>query len=216
MLLKEQLNTFNQPGQLPVDVRMQQTMIDTLFNPLFDPPSGPVLLGWLDHSPLKLDVMPSRVEHQQLTGIVAHIDIALSQTGTVTLARGWFDPIFEVAGAAIGGPCVTRSGDGWFVDSGVMTSTMRLPASLESPQVAQAVLMVERDGPPSEMKLSVYDWTSKQWVEQALLDSTATLAQPTRYFSPTGLLKAQVEVVGESEKGGGCVSINLRVEGKRR
>jgi hypothetical protein len=111
---------------------------------------------------------------------------------------------------------VTRSGDGWYVDTGVMTSTMQLPADLQASQVHQALIRVERDGPPSKMKLDLYDWTSNQWVDQALSDNTATLEQPTRYFSPTGLLKARVEVLGENEKGAGCVSIDLRIAGRRQ
>ncbi|HEX6290707.1 MAG TPA: hypothetical protein VFZ66_16070 [Herpetosiphonaceae bacterium] len=215
-LLRDKMTNFNRLGQLPVEVRMEQTVIDTIFNSLYDPPLGPVAVGWMERSPLAIEVEPSRLHRQQLTIIVAPAEVAFDQSGAISLERGWFNPIFEIDSAGIGGPCVTRSGDGWFLEGGIMTSTMQLPASLQSLQLDRAMIALDRDGPPSTMKLSVYDWAAKQWSEQPLSSNTATIEQPTRYFSGAGLLKARVEVQGDNAKGGGCVSVNLRVEGSRR
>jgi hypothetical protein len=216
VLLDGKMNSFNRAGQLPTDVRMQQTIVEALFNPLFDAPNGPVVVGWLDGSPLALDVAPAGAQHQQLTIVVAAAEVAFSENGSVSLGNGWFDPSFESLGAAVGGPCLTRSGDGWYIDSGTLTTRMRLPSPMHVSQVNKATLKIERDGPPSELKLSVYDWQTGQWAEQALADTTATLDEPQRYFSSSGLLRARAETSGNSDKGGGCLSINLEVEGSRR
>jgi hypothetical protein len=216
VLLDGKANSFNRAGQLPVEVRMQQTVVDTIFNPLFEPPKGPVVVGWLNSGPLPVKLDLTRAQHQQLTLVVATAEVAVSEGGSFSLAQGWFDPTFEASGSGVGGPCVTRFSDGWYIDTGTLTSTMRLPAGLQAAQVDQATLRVERDGAPSMLKLSAYDWQSGQWVEQALARNTATLSEPERYFSSAGLLRARVESIGDSDKGGGCVSVDLQIEGNRQ
>ncbi len=215
LILGNTLNQVNRRGQLPVNLQMQQTIVDTLFNPLYDAPTGPVVIGWMEQSPLKLNVDGSRIQHQQLSVVLAPANVSFRNAGSITLARGWFDPTFEVDGPGIGGPCVTRSGDGWYVDTGIMTATMQLPAALQSSQIDTAALVLERDGPPSGLKLSIFDWSAGQSVEQTVTDLEVPLDQPQRYFSPTGLLRARVDVTNENAKGGGCVSLGLRVERSR-
>ncbi|MBV9792098.1 MAG: hypothetical protein JOZ51_28185, partial [Chloroflexi bacterium] len=168
VLLGEKNNSFNRAGQLPIDVRMQQTMVDTIFNPLFEPPAAPVVVGWINSGPLPVALEPMRAQHQQLTLIVATAEITLSENGSFALTQSWFDPTFEASGSNVGGPCITRFSDGWYIDVGTLTSTMRLPADIEASDVSQATLRVERDGAPTVLKLSAYDWQSGQWVEQQL------------------------------------------------
>lgn len=216
VLLDGKANNFNRAGRLPVDVQMQQTMVDTIFNPLFDPPKGPVVVGWINSSPLQITINPARAQHQQLTLVVAAVELSIRENGSFGLANGWFNPTFEARGSGIGGPCVTRFSDGWYMDTGTLTSTMHLPAVLQPQDVHQATLRVERDGAPSVLKLSVYDWQAGQWVEQALAKNSATLNEPERYLSSAGLLRAQVTSIGDSSKGGGCVGVTLQIEGKRQ
>lgn len=216
MLLDGKANSFNRAGQLPIDVRMQQTMLDTIFNPFFGPPKGPVVVGWATSGPLPVTLDSTRAQHQQLTLVVAAADVTLSESGNFSLGQGWFNSSFQASGLGVGGPCVTRFSDGWYIDNGTLTSTMRLPAGIQPSQVRQATLRVERDGPPSALKLSVYDWQSEQWVAQALEQNTVALSEPGRYFSNAGLLRARVESTGDSAKGGGCVGVDLQIEGSRQ
>lgn len=216
MLLDGKANSFNRAGQLPIDVRMQQTMLDTIFNPFFGPPKGPVVVGWSSSSPLPVTLAATRAQHQQLTLVVAKAEITLGESGSFSLGQGWFNPSFEADGLGVGGPCVTRFSDGWYIDNGTLTSTMRLPTGIQPSQVRQAILRVERDGPPSALKLSVYDWQSGQWVEQTLEKNIVALSEPVSYFSSAGLLRARVESTGDSAKGGGCVGVDLQIEGNRQ
>ncbi|MBV9786801.1 MAG: hypothetical protein JOZ51_01410, partial [Chloroflexi bacterium] len=66
------------------------------------------------------------------------------------------------------------------------------------------------------LKLSAEDWQYGQWVEQQLERNTAMLSEPERFFSSGGLLRARVESIGEPDKGGGCVSVDLQIEGTRQ
>lgn len=216
MLLDGKANSFNRAGQLPIDVRMQQNMLDTLFNPFFGSLKGPLVVGWINNGPLPVALDPMRAQHQQLTLVVAQAEVTLSESGKFALGQGWFNPSFVADGLGVGGPCVTRFGDGWYIDNGTLTSTMRLPSEIQPSQVRQATLRAERDGPPSELKLAVYDWQSEQWVDQTLDSNTVTLSEPERYFSSAGLLRARVASTGDSAKGGGCVGVDLQIEGNRQ
>lgn len=216
MLLDGKANSFNRAGQLPIDVRMQQTMLDTIFNPFFGPPKGPLVVGWASSGPLPVTLNATGAQHQQLTLVIAKAEVTLNESGSFSLGQGWFNPSFEADGLGVGGPCVTRFSDGWYIDNGTLTSTMRLPAGIRPTQVSQATLRAERDGPPSDLKLAVYDWQSGQWVEQTLERNTAALSEPERYFSSAGLLRARVESTGDSAKGGGCVGVDLQIEGTRQ
>ncbi len=215
MLLLRDKWDFNKPMQPPAEVRMQMMVLDALFSTPYDRPTEPMLLGWLDTAPIELNISEGRIHKQQLALITAPVGAEYEQGGHVKLPRGWIMPSIEVSSMG-GGPCMTQFGSGWYMDTGVLTTTLQLPLELQSVKLDKATVYVQSEGPPpGATKFDVYDWSTNQWVPHDNGTNTVPLEQPQRFFSPTGTLQMRMDwqAAAMQGKGGGCVNMDLSVEG---
>ncbi len=212
MLLMRDRWDFNQPTQPPADIRMQMMVLDAIFSSPVDRPTEPYLIGWMERAPIPLEVDQARLHRQQTTLVLAPAKVAFDASGPIALPGGWLKPAIE--GAGQGGPCMNQWGSGWYLDSGVITTTLQLPPALQQQPIAEATMMVRSDGPPlPDLILSAYDWNANDWVQQRTGVGTHRLDQPARYVSSTGQIMLRAEMPGPGGKGGGCITIDLSVTG---
>lgn len=215
MLMLRDKWDFNKPVQPPAEVRMQMMVLDALFSTPYDRPTEPMLLGWLDNAPIELNVSGGRIHQQQLALVTGPVNAEFAESSRVKLPRGWIKPTVE-ASTPGGGPCMTQFGSGWYMDTGILTTTLQLPLEMQSVNLDQATVFVQTEGPPpGATKFDVYDWTTQQWVPQDNGTNAVPLEQPHRFFSPTGVFQMRMDwqAAGMVGKGGGCVSMDVSVEG---
>jgi len=204
---------FNKPVPPPAEIRMQQAVLDAMFNPSSQTTTKPLLIGWMEQTPLQLTIDHDRVHYQHLTLLSQSVDVNFAEQGRVRLPQGWLRADYEVAIERGGGICISQWGSGWYVESGKITTTLELPPMLEPLNIDGATINVRSDGvPPTVRELGVYDWTADQWIEQPT-QATLQLEKPERYVGPSGLVRVRASIQNDIAKGGGCTSIDVGIEG---
>lgn len=206
---------FNKPMSPPADIRMQQAILDALFSTPYSRPGQPMLIGWLEQAPLVLTLDQGRVQRQQLALVTMPTNVSYPSGGNVSLPRGWIQPMIESSSPG-GGPCFSQFGNGWYVDTGMVTSTLQLPPRTETLQIDKATLFIRTEGPPPpKMQLDVFDWNANEWVAQPKALDEIGLEQPERFFSDAGTLKLRLDLQNVPGMGIGCLSTDLSIEGKQ-
>jgi hypothetical protein len=115
---------------------------------------------------------------------------------------------------AEGGPCGPGS-TRVFIGSGQAVFEFQMPEGMQDVQVEELKLVIESDGgwaqPPGT---AIYDWDAETWRE---LDDPVMgvnrVADAADLVSDGGL--ARVRLFAESGHGGGCLSLELGLEGRR-
>ncbi|WP_029215238.1 hypothetical protein [Kallotenue papyrolyticum] len=204
---------FTSGREPPPAMRMRMNILDALFSTPFQQPAMPLALGWLDQAPLPLRVEQQALQHQQLTLVLAPARVRFTDQGRITLPPGWLTPRLEAQG--MGGPCLTPWGNGWYLDSGVITATLQLPPALQDLRLERAELQLRSDGPVlPELTISAFDWSAKAW-SPLPGGSVQTLEQPQRFVDLSGSMLLRVEHPGAGGKGGGCITLELGLTGAR-
>jgi len=213
LLLGDKWN-FNQPRMPPADIRTKQSVLDSLYGMPQGRQGQPTVLGWLDESPLALQIDNSRVLPQQTTLISLPVQLSYQAGASVEVPRGWIAPRTEVSQNAGGGPCMSQFGSGWYIDTGVMTSTLQLPPALRSLNVEQATVFVQPEGAaPANMTVELLDRSSGEWVGQAQGRNTFELEEPQRFFDDAGALTLRVDLKNAMQSGAGCIATDLALKG---
>ncbi len=206
---------FNQPRTAPAEIQIKQSMIDALFSMQPRRDVRPTVLGWLDRSPLPVELDHGRVLPQQTALVMLPVEAGYESGKTIEVPRGWIAPQTEVSQTnGGGGPCMSQFGSGWFLDTGVMTSTMQLPPALRTLVVDEATLYVQVDGPvPANMNVELLDWSSGEWVGQGEARNSFSIEQPRRFFDEAGSLKLRVDLENALQGGAGCIATDLSLKG---
>lgn len=198
----------------PPELRLQVQVIDALYN--YTPWSSntqPIVVGWLDASPLPMRVAAARVQYQQLT--LVEVPIELNYSRTVTFPRGWIRTEFDTT-QQNQATCMTQWGPGaMLLNTDTVTATLRLPVPAQRLQVTKAALYTQIEGPPADRTLvEVYDWSATQWTKQAETLGTADLSDPAR-FVRNRAMRVRLKTGAAGPKGGGCVMIGATIGGTR-
>lgn len=219
MLLLRDKWDFANTAQPPTEIRQRLMVLDALFNSPYDRQTAPMLIGWMDRAPIELSLSAGRVQSEQVTLVMSQVESTIATDGVVTLPRGWITSQFEAASSNPGmggGPCMTQYGSGWYLDAGVVTSTLQLPPVAHGLEITKATMFLQHDGPGGvKPTLSMYDWDQAAWIEQRPENMMVELEQPQRFINEAGVLQARVEIEGEPGQGGGCISTDVSLEGTR-
>ncbi|MDQ5851664.1 MAG: hypothetical protein M3380_06225 [Chloroflexota bacterium] len=199
-------------GPPPPELRLPIQIVDSLYS--YNPwarGAEPMLLGWLDTSPLTMRVSNSRVLHQQLT--LVEVPVELSYGAAVTFPRGWVRAQFETARPEQG-TCMTQWGPGALLTSSVLTATLRLPPVAQQLDVTKATIFTEIDGPPPDrVMIETYDWRAHEWTRQAETLGMLDLSDPARFI---GNRELRVRLsIAATMMGGGCINVSAAVGGRR-
>ena len=204
---------WNQNLPPPPEIRLPIQVIDSLYS--YSPwarSQTPLLIGWLDSSPIPLQLADGRVQHQLLTLVEVPADLSYAQT--VTFGRAWTRPVFEM-GQFVQGGCMTQSGPGAILTSSEpFTATVELPSIVRDLDVTEATLYVGVEGPPpGRILVETYDWQAETWTQQSETFGTVELSEPAR-FVRNGELQVRLtpDVQGMQ---GACMHVGASIRGTR-
>lgn len=165
LVLGEALDAGREAGQAP-DRRVlaQEALINAAVargSAGFD--DGPMVLGWMERSPLDFAVEADGAALQETTLLVLRPTIGGS--GPVSLPEGWLRPDLAALGGA---PCNSELGAGIPTASPPITVPMRLPDGLNALRAETLKLTLVSAGrwPNVGVTTELYDWDQGQWVEQ--------------------------------------------------
>lgn len=187
---------------------------------------APLLLGWLDNSPLPLDVAVQEGASRHTVLLVATPEITGS--GRVSLSPGWLQTY--VSGTVGSGVCVAAEQAGLLLQTTPVTVTLRAPASLAEMHTTD--LVFDAGGAPfvagsaftttttaeQAVSLELFDWQQAQWTDIAAT-RTSTVAETTgRLVLPDAAPYTQhgMLVLRLKAQRGGCMPFAAYLTGELR
>jgi hypothetical protein len=192
------------------EVALRQTMVDALLSNGARPRErGPVLVAWLDNSPLA----PSIAGGQ--SAAVGGATLLLGRprivaNGPVRLGPGWL--ALDTTAQGVAG-CITASGaTGVQASSVPLTLTLSLPPELATlaPSKLSLTLAGDKNWPNAGVPTRLYNWQSARWDEQNFDGPGDLLAeQPQRYMRGGRVL---VQLDGRIPEAG-CITVSASVDG---
>ena len=208
-------------GPLPPEAYMRDAVLNAVLSGPWgmSVPTEPMLLGWMDTSPVSLQLDYDRAQYQHLTLIKMPVAPRYPADGQIALPRGWLASTIETS-SRNGGPCPTSNGVmGWYAESGVVTTTLQLPQDLQDFQIESATLHSASDGPaPNDTKISVYDWSANAWSDiegMKASNGKKALDQPARFVGPDGSFQLRTELGDAGNNGVGCMGLDMSLEGRQ-
>ena len=205
---------WNQNSPPPPELRLPIQVVDSLYG--YSPiprPTDPLLIAWIDGSPIGLRVEAERIHHQQLT--LVELPIRLGYGRSVTFPRGWLRAKYQTE-TAEEGTCMNQWGSGAvLINSNTVTATLRLPPAAGPLTVTKATLYAEVEGPPPDgATLEAYDWQNEAWVTQSERMGSVDLQEPGR-FVRDGELRLKLTLTQGNMMKGGCFNLGASVGGTR-
>lgn len=169
---------------------------------------GPLVLAWLDQSPLAFGANVSGAASQQISLLVSRPHI--SGSGVVLVPQGWLrlDP-----GVNRLNTCSGSRGRGIVPSPAPLNLVFQLPADLAAIRAESIEFLIEseRTWPSSGVRLELYDWQDERWVEfnydgpgSLPVDNAAAYVQGGR---------VQMRLSGRVEEAG-CLFIETRLRGR--
>ena len=191
-------------------VALRQSVVDALLNNSGRPRDrGPILVAWLDKSPLSATITggPSAALGGA-TLLLARPRIVAS--GPVRLGPGWL--ALDTA-AGNGSSCITAGGGAGVQASSLpLTLTLSLPPGLAAlkPTKLSITLAGDKKWPNAGVPTRLFNWQSARWDDQSFDGPGDLLAsQPERYMHGGQVL---VQLDGRIPEAG-CISASASVEG---
>jgi hypothetical protein len=213
------------PSGPPRDVELKRTVVSSIFQSVGKfglnsvslseggSPQSLILLGWLDKAPPDVQVAGRKPAQQATALCYAPLSFRLPKEGEISLPPGF------IAGTLIempveGGPCGPNMGSIWLT-RGQATFEFQMPEGVRDMQVRELKLVLGSDGgwwqPPDT---EIYDWSAAAWVE---LDEPVMgvniFSDATGLVSEGGLVRVRLSSEGNS--GGGCMYVDVGLEGTR-
>ena len=228
-LFKEQ---FIQPGPggPPREAQLKQTVVDSIlgqggnFGPISSVPFGSggrslqglVLLGWLDEAPPEVQVSGRKPAQQTTALLYMPLSYRLPDEGDVSLPPGLI-PGWLVEMPVEGGLCGPGA-TSVYIGRGQATFEFQMPEGVRDVQIEKLMLVLRSEGgweqPPD---MAIYDWDAEAW---AKLDDPvmginvfSDAAGLVGVVNDDGLVR--VRLSSEVGRGGGCLYVELGLEGKR-
>lgn len=169
--------------------------------------AGPLVLAWIDRSPLEAQVDAPRAAQQSLTLLTTRPQVQAS--GTIGLPEGWLalDPALSQRST-----CTSDSQTGVRANPAPATLAMRLPDALSPLQADMLTLTLDSSErwPSAGVTVEIYDWGQSKWVNLPF-DGPGDLEVPSpRPYLAEG--RIQVRLSGSIERAG-CIFATARVQG---
>jgi hypothetical protein len=168
---------------------------------------GPMILAWLETSPLDVRFEAKGAARQSLALLVIHPHV--EGNGQVILPEDWLrvDPSLTQRNV-----CFDSQGIGVSANPAPVTLVLRVPDDLATLSASAITLNIDSTGkwPNAGVVTELYDWQQGAWVEQEF-DGPGDLkiAQPERYLSQ-GRLQIRLSGMIEQAK---CLYIHSKLQG---
>jgi hypothetical protein len=205
---------FVGPGVPSRELQVRQQLLSSYFqgpNGPAQPPSYSTLIGWMQSSPLEVQVAGARWATQQTSLAIAPLRVHYA-AGHVRLAPGDLTPrLIRIQGEV--GEC--GPGGQVYTGSGQAMLEYRLPEGLAGLRVTRLALVIDGGGVPMPT-IEVAD-REGEWVEIEI-DSPKSgrneLANPARFVAADGTVRLRLTADGSGGQGGVCVGYRLDIEGE--
>jgi hypothetical protein len=183
----------------------------------------PLLLGWLDTSPLPVVVAAQGAAAQHTALLVATPE--LTGSGSLTLPPDWLQ--MHTSGASGSAFCSSEGQNALSLQTAPMTVTLRAPASLAEmhftdlafdagavPFIARDVFTTTTTG--NAVSIELFDWQQAQWVDSAATDLPAASDTAGRLIVPNAAPYVQrgVLVLSLRAQRSGCVPFSAYLRGE--
>jgi hypothetical protein len=168
---------------------------------------GPLMLAWMDTSPLDVLVEASGAARQSLSLLVIHPQITSS--GPLSLPQGW---LRADAAASQRTTCFSSAGAGIAASPAPATIMLRLPDDLTPLRASAITLNLDsaRPWPNAGVTTELYNWAQATWVAQSF-DGPGDLKVPSpeSYLSQGRLLVRLSGSLAQAE----CLYIHAKLQG---
>jgi hypothetical protein len=168
---------------------------------------GPLVMAWMDQSPLDVAVNAGGAARQSQTLLV--VRPRLRGSGAVSLPNGWLRADPAASQRSI---CAAGAGVGIDASPAPATITLRLPADLTPLRASSLTLNLSstKTWPSAGITTELYSWEQGTWVKQPY-DGPGDLsvAEPGRYLAQGRLL---LRLSGPIERAG-CLSMSAKLQG---
>lgn len=226
LLFEDEFSTSIQP---PRDLDVKRTMVNAIFqyggatgqSKIGSPALGtstlnqkPVVLAWLDSFPPQVRVNDREVQEVATALIYQPVSYELAEGEEVWL------PVGMVPGGLVeypieGGNCGPDNTSVW-LGRGEAVFAYQLPDSVRQVDPESLRLSIRSDGGWFELPtVSLYDWAAGNWVElQGAATGVNVVDDATRYIDSSG--NVRVQLATEVNTGGGCLFVELGLQGARQ
>jgi hypothetical protein len=215
MLYQDQ---FNQPNGPNREITFKQSVLDsTVFNGSRpDLSENPVLIAWQkNHSPLDIRLENYQISTQATT--LLYHPLALQVEGSKVVIPPGFSHIDLLSTSGDASTCSYGAGlDGSYVYQGTAETRLSLPHEFYQVQPSQLDLYIRTDGNwPTLPTLELYDRINDTWVslEKAKAGSNP-IQDIARFYNPADA-SLQVRISNNGANTGGCLFLDLALEGER-
>jgi hypothetical protein len=207
----------------PPDIQQRMALLDAVYPYERSRTMQPLIIAWVDDTPLDASIPGQRVEQQQLALITFQPDLHIV-SDQVNLGAGWFRRRFEGAGVTnmnnTSVLCMGGNGAGIsLVDIELLpegvTEILHLPPELARLQPDTLTLHLITDGErPEELVVDLFDWQSGEWVPHTLRNDRLPLDDPSRFLSSGGEIHVFFDPQRQSaEQLHGCLFLDAAVSG---
>lgn len=209
LVLQDALEAGQGPGQAPErSVQAREALVNAAVlrgDSETDP--GPLVLAWLEHSPMAVTPQAPEAARQELTLLA--IRPSLGGSGPAALPAGWLRPDLTAPGQ---GRCFGELGAGLRANQDPMTVTLQLPPGLAELRADSMTISVDSGGtwPSAGVRTLLYDWARGAWAEQEF-DGPGDLRVPSAqpYLRGGRLLLRFEGRIAEAE----CLYLSASVQG---
>ncbi|NJN97500.1 MAG: hypothetical protein HC875_27170 [Anaerolineales bacterium] len=215
MLFQDQMG---QNSGMNREVTFKQSILDgTIFNSNRpDLNDQPILIAWQkNNSPLAIELAGYETDTQANTLLYYPMTLNFD-TAQVSLPPG-FSQLELVSATGDASTCNYGAGlDGSYVYQGTAETRLSLPSQLYHVQPERLDLYLRTDGSwPNLPTIELYDRLKESWTP---LENAKTGANPlhdaTRFYNPDDA-SLQVRISSNGGNGGGCLFLDLALEGER-
>lgn len=213
----------------PRELDVKRSMVNAVFqyggvtgqNKIGAPATGasalsqkPVLLAWLDNFPPEVQVNDRPVQEIATALLYQPLDYQLAAGEQVWLPVGMI-PGGLVEFPVEGGNCGPDNTSVW-LGRGEAVFAYQLPESIQPITPETLRLSVRSDGGWFELPtVSLYDWSAGNWVElQGAATGVNIVDEAGRYIDAGGNIRVQLAT--EVNTGGGCLFVELGMQGSRQ
>lgn len=168
----------------------------------------PIVLAWIERSPLSLTVTATGAAQQQISLLVSQPQ--LRGSGRVFVPPGWMRLDTAATGlTACSGPL----GKGISAAPAPLTMTLGLPPDLATIRAESLTidLQSERTWPNAGVRTELYDWPNQRWVEVDFDGPGSLIISQAEPFVRGG--QAQIRLSGRIEEAG-CIFVETRLRGE--
>lgn len=208
LVLRDDLEAGRGPGQAPDRaVLVREALINAATTRGVASDEGPVVLAWLERSPLPVRVEAPGAAWRETSLLV--LRPLFEGSGPVTLPPGWMRPDLAANGQIA---CAGDQGAGIAVTAEPLTVLLRLPPGMGRFRAEELTLTLDSTGrwPNAGLTTVLFDWTARRWVEQDF-DGPGDLrvANPAAYLRDGQLLVRFYGRITEAR----CLYIDANLQG---